>query len=304
MDDSLTWLVLNDIMISSRLKLELHFSLIAAVVAYIMWQSVGQSKDSGIFQSRLHKQLSVADHGLSTDTLDHRNKGNWRVDCQGASKGLFLGLLGLVAGIIVLIIFFVMKENYDFRMDLFWLSTGTQVSILSLAIVFTSVGFFQLPKLSLSLHKPLHLDVLLSNFTTYGVFIYAVFGMIVGGTQITEGNHAMIFATNGLLLIQTMLQGMFIAEAGRRVCTSRYQMLNKPGRQIVTFLLFANITLWLLDTFMSHNWMTQELQFQFFGFLAWSIISRIALPLLVFYRFHSAVVLIEIWKNTYRTKDM
>ena len=200
MDDSLTWLVLNDIMISSRLKLELHFSLIAAVVAYIMWQSVGQSKDSGIFQSRLHKQLSVADHGLSTDTLDHRNKGNWRVDCQGASKGLFLGLLGLVAGIIVLIIFFVMKvsttvlfvtftiftliswsflkENYDFRMDLFWLSTGTQVSILSLAIVFTSVGFFQLPKLSLSLHKPLHLDVLLSNFTTYGVFIYAVFGNI------------------------------------------------------------------------------------------------------------------------------
>ena len=129
-------------------------------------------------------------------------------------------------------------------------------------------------------------------------------GLIVGGTELSEGNHAMIFASNGLLLIQTTMQGMFIAEAGRRVCTSRYQMLFKPGRQIVTFLLFANITLWVLDTFMSHNWMTQELQFQFFGFLAWSIISRIALPLLVFYRFHSAVVLIEIWKNTYRTKDM
>lgn len=126
----------------------------------------------------------------------------------------------------------------------------------------------------------------------------------MGGTQLSESNHAMIFVSNGLLLIQTTMQGMFIAEAGRRVCTSRYQMLFKPGRQIVTFLLFANITMWLLDTFMSHNWMTQELQFQFFGFLAWSIISRFALPLLVFYRFHSAVVLIEIWKNTYRTKEM
>ena len=69
-----------------------------------------------------------------------------------------------------------MKDNYDFRTDLFWLSTGTQVAVLTLAIVFTAVGFFQLPKLSLSLHKPLHLDVLLSNFTTYGVYIYAVFG--------------------------------------------------------------------------------------------------------------------------------
>ena len=129
-------------------------------------------------------------------------------------------------------------------------------------------------------------------------------GLIVGGTNLSDDRHVMVFVSNGLLLIQATLQGMFIAEASKRVCTSRYQMLFKPGRQIVTFLLFANITLWLLDTFMSHNWMTQELQFSFYGYLAWGIISRLALPLLVFYRFHSAVVLIEIWKNTYRTKDV
>ena len=74
-----------------------------------MWRSVGHLKKNDIFQSRLHKQLSVGDHEL-TGTLDQRgSKGYWRVDCQGASKGLFLGLLSLVAGIIVLIIFFVMK---------------------------------------------------------------------------------------------------------------------------------------------------------------------------------------------------
>lgn len=129
-------------------------------------------------------------------------------------------------------------------------------------------------------------------------------GLIVGGTNLYDQKHIMIFVSNGLLLLQATMQGMFIAEASKRVCTSRYQMLFKPGRQIVTFLLFANITLWLLDTFMTHNWMTQELQFSFYGFLAWGIISRLSLPLLVFYRFHSAVVLIEIWKNTYRTKDV
>ena len=66
----------------------------------------------------------------------------------------------------------------DFRSDLFWLCTGTQLTILCLAIIFTIVGFVQLPKLSLSLHKPLHLDVLLANITTYGVFIYAIFGIM------------------------------------------------------------------------------------------------------------------------------
>jgi len=89
--------------------LELHFSLIAAAVAYIMWRSVGKLKKNGVFQSRLHKQLTSVPDDINNTLDPHRPKGHWRVDCQGASKGLFLGLLSLVAGIIVLIIFFVMK---------------------------------------------------------------------------------------------------------------------------------------------------------------------------------------------------
>ena len=94
---------------------------------------------------------------------------------------------------------------------------------------------------------------------------------------------------------------MIISEASRRICTTRAQQQAKPGRQIITFMLFANITLWVLDTFMTHRDITQGVQTQFFGLLAWGIISRISLPLLIFYRFHSCVVLVEIWKNTYRS---
>ena len=50
---------------------------------------------------------------------------------------------------------------------------------------------------------------------------------------------------------------MIISETSRRVCTTRAQQAAKPGRQIITFLLFANITLWVLDTFMSHRDITQ-----------------------------------------------
>lgn len=96
---------------------------------------------------------------------------------------------------------------------------------------------------------------------------------------------------------------MIISEASRRICATRAQQAAKPGRQIITFLLFANITLWVLDTFMSNRDITQAVQTEFYGLLAWGIISRISLPLLIFYRFHSCVVLVEIWKNTYRTKE-
>ena len=98
------------------------------------------------------------------------------------------------------------------------------------------------------------------------------------------------------------LQGLVITDAARRMCSTRHQMLTKPGRQVITFLVFANATLWLMDTFMAHDAITQGLQARFFGFLAWGVVSRISVPLVVFYRFYSTVALIEIWKNTYKTK--
>jgi hypothetical protein len=249
-----------------------------------------------------------SDGSGSRGTLDpkKRRTGYWRVDCQSASKGLFLGLLCLVGGIIILIIFFVMKDTPEFSDEMFWIFTGAEIAILSLAIVGCLGGFIQIQKLSHSFRKPYDLDNLLSSVTIVGAYIYAIFSMISAGINVDtmKSKNIVVLIQNSLLLIQVSCQGMIVAEAGRRICATRNQQLAKPGRQLITFLLFANITLWILDTFMTHNWITQELQLQFYGLLAWGIISRISLPLLIFYRFHSCVVLVEIWKNTYRTKEV
>ena len=156
-----------------------------------------------------------------------------------------------------------------------------------------------------SYQKPYELDTLLSSITLMGCYFYAIFSMIAAGVILPamETKTMMVFAQSALLFIQVTFQGMIIAESGRRICSTRSQQIAKPGRQLITFLLFANITLWILDTFMTHNWVTQEIQLNFYGLLAWGVISRISLPLMIFYRFHSCVVLVEIWKNTYRTKE-
>ena len=85
--------------------------MIAAAVTYIMWKNVGNDKIQKVEGKRFLDDGLHSDGSASRGTLDpkKRRSGYWRVDCQSASKGLFLGLLCLVGGIIILIIFFVMK---------------------------------------------------------------------------------------------------------------------------------------------------------------------------------------------------
>ena len=73
-----------------------------------MWKNVGQDT---IMRVEGLKHKLASSKALDFSSKAKRNRSYWRVDCQSASKGLFLGLLCLVGGIIILIIFFVMKVD-------------------------------------------------------------------------------------------------------------------------------------------------------------------------------------------------
>lgn len=140
---------------------------------------------------------------------------------------------------------------------------------------------------------------------------------------------------NRFFFMQVFLQLLFITDAQRRRIHSSSHDSTKPGRQVVTFLLICNFTMWIIYTFEVQKvedspiqvsvqiflqWLCVilglytriylyiyiyfNLQKQFFGFYAWSIIQRVTLPLCIFFRFHSTVILVEVWKNSYKTKLM
>ena len=102
--------------------------MIAAAVTYIMWKHVGNDKIPKVEGKR--KKMNDGDDGFDSDgTLDpKKRRGYWRVDCQGASKGLFMGLLCLVGGLIILIIFFVMKVCLHICSDVLNLFSGSRIS--------------------------------------------------------------------------------------------------------------------------------------------------------------------------------
>ncbi|XP_033339330.2 proton channel OtopLc [Megalopta genalis] len=271
-----------------------QFSLIAAAVTFVMGQNVGRNRLP-------HKQKFHSSKDLTSNT---------KVGCDGSSKGLFLGILCMVAGIVVILIFLVVRDDENFPPStLSWLTCGTLISILTLSTLMTSSGLVQVRQMSIVSRAPAALDSLLSNVALFGVQLYSVFTIVVTAcslailvdeTDETKGRHIMLLTASILQLIQCFAQSTLIAEASKRSCITRFQLIGKPARQVITFLLFSNSVLWAFDTVITQTWISQELQLRFFGVLAWGILSRIGLPLLIFYRFHSCVLLVEAWNKCYR----
>jgi hypothetical protein len=138
--------------------------------------------------------------------------------------------------------------------------------------------------------------------------MYSIFSLAAGSGRVLEmartdapedGRAAALIACSALQLLHVALQSGLMEEVSRRHCTSRAQLMARPGRQIVTCLLCLNAVMWVFDTLVTFSWVSQELQLNFFGVLAWGIISRISLPLLVLYRFHSCVRLLSSWQKAY-----
>ncbi|KHJ87460.1 hypothetical protein OESDEN_12767 [Oesophagostomum dentatum] len=76
----------------------------------------------------------------------------------------------------------------------------------------------------------------------------------------------------------------------------------QPGKQAITFLLAANISIFFMNLFESEKPGISESIIDFYGKRSWVFLVRSFSPLTIFYRFHSSVCLAEIWKNVYANK--
>merc|ERR1712080_293880 len=99
-------------------------------------------------------------------------------------------------------------------------------------------------------------------------------------------------------IVQAFLQIIFIHNLMDKVLP-RDMKSEMPGRQICVFMFIFNISQWLVFTFEIQKVRASLLEAAFYGFMPWVIIRRVTLPLVVFFRFHSAVVSIELWKRLY-----
>lgn len=229
--------------------------------------------------------------------------GHGRVDCVGASKGLFLGLFLLVGSLICLILFFVLIRHPTLGLLAIYLADVSHCLLMALSIIAIIIGFIRVQSLKFKAEEQSDLNDILLRVSGFGLFLYAVFNVIAGSfAAFTHEPNLLVMVTGLLSVAQVVLQMLFIADVSRRRVHLPEHDRSKPGRQIVTFLLICNVTMWVIYTFETMKVVANPVQLDFYGYLVWTMVQRVTLPLCIFHRFHSAVTLAEIWKTSYKAR--
>ncbi|XP_057371829.1 uncharacterized protein LOC130692779 [Daphnia carinata] len=271
----------------------IEYSLIGAAVLYVIWEHIGLNPKY---------KTEENNRGIKDESIWNSKTRQLRVDCVGASKGLFIGLFFLTASLLCLVLFFIFVPMPQFKRLGLILGDAAHCTLLIVSIFAMALGAYRARHLHFHSEHMEELGNILLRVSALGIFAYSVFSMIAGAlaNPSTDEPPLLVLITGLLSVIEVTVQMLFISDMSRRSVNTAEQDLEKPGRQCVTFLLITNMTLWLVYTFEMQKVEANPVQLNFYGFLPWAIIQRITLPLCIFYRFHSAIVYSEIWKNSYR----
>lgn len=272
-----------------------EYNLLCTMILLLMWKnSTSQNREAS-------RDLSTEISRQSgSNVIYGRSQNQFSVDCAQTQRGLFSGILVLAATIISLILFF---ELIPHTRDVALLQMSTwEAIIFTTSTVVTIMCTIRLRDVKISqLRIELQLEHLLLLVTQFGVFIYFLFqvmsGFLMGHTG-TEGTMRIIAPF--MAVIQSFCQTAFILDAWRRQCATECQMKRKPGKQLITFLLLINISLWVINRVKNNRSAFHPNQMNFYGILTWNIITHVSMPLVVSYRFQATVCFYEIWKHVYK----
>ncbi|KAL6739251.1 hypothetical protein Aduo_012727 [Ancylostoma duodenale] len=146
------------------------------------------------------------------------------------------------------------------------------------------------------------LDQILLWVGLVGELIYSVAGLVgLTGDRPWQPLAFILFFVHIVRLIQVGTQTFLIYLAAKVKVGSSCKE-KQPGKQAITFLLAANLSIFLMNLFESEKPGISESIIDFYGKRSWVFLVRSFSPLTIFYRFHSSVCLAEIWKNVYANK--
>ncbi|KFB37965.1 AGAP000075-PA-like protein [Anopheles sinensis] len=279
----------------------IEYSLICAVILYEMWKKV---KTIAEIDRTRRSSIKVQTAGGS------KSAHHFSVDCSRAHRGMFGGILLTVLTIICLIMYFVLYDEPGYEYFAIQEVTIAETLMYTVTAVAVVVAMLKMRDLKYQRRKNDHhagsisLDCTLLVLAQTGVYVYGMFS-IVGSyfsmqQDVLGAREALVAEL--FSLIQTSIQTLFILNAVWRRCRGAQQNRTKPGREIVTFLLVANMAMWFINTLIKGRASFRPSHLDFFGTWAWTVITHVSMPLAIFYRFHSTICLFEIWKSTYKVK--
>lgn len=255
-----------------------------------MWTNVGKGGKRTRHQSaKEYEEQSQKRHKMS-------------VDCANSSRGLFAGIFLTVGAIISMIGFYVLISGEQLVKSAILLVHASETAMYLVTTAALILAAYRMKELRFQINRKAGLEETLILISFTGLEVFAIFSIIAAlfGPQSKEG--VLTIFTNLTMIIQSTLQTILMLAGDRLSAMNASQEKKKPGREFVTFLLLCNFAMWMMNTFETQKSEHNPLQLQFYGPVAWSILTHISVPLGIFYRFHSSVCLSNIWKNAWKLK--
>ncbi|CRK99967.1 CLUMA_CG013262, isoform A [Clunio marinus] len=239
----------------------------------------------------------TSDHCRNLMEHDNQYKTNVVVyaDCHAASRGLFGGMILMIMTIVFIILLHIAANEPDYIETGVIVDRVFELTVLLILIVAVIVAYFQTSKLDINLHPISKLDDVLLFIAIPAFFSETIFSLVAAINFGRILNISIIIAQ----IVQVLIQTPWIIDALRRCSNTIELRKKKPGRELVTFMTIANVSLWIYYTFSVRNTDIDDERYEFFGYVLWSILNHVSLPLIMFYRFHASVCLVDIWKHSY-----
>ncbi|XP_069106419.1 proton channel OtopLc-like [Argopecten irradians] len=278
----------------------IEYSIICTGILCVMWINVGTDRNSKC-QTMTTGNDEISPQDDDTISLN-RSSHKISIDCTNSSRGLFIGILVSVCAIITTVAFYVMINLKAFQESAVVLMLLSEMSMY----ILTSIASFLAAE---RMHKLRHYSefrfgleesLLLASFT--GLLLFGVFNIIPDVFYTDKAIGVLNVMTNLLMILQASIQTVLLLATRKLRAGNKVQEKAKYGRQFITFLILCNFALWTLETFQSREPEHNFIQVNLYGIEAWTLFSHIVVPLAIFFRFHSFVYLLSIWKNAWKMK--
>ncbi|XP_006819755.1 proton channel OtopLc-like [Saccoglossus kowalevskii] len=136
--------------------------------------------------------------------------------------------------------------------------------------------------------------------SSVGQLIHPIFACVAAYYSVDSYRHLhnaiVLLVKESLRIVGVFAQVTFLVETLHRS--------PPPGqsraiivRQFVLFLILSNFTLWLLTFYELQYIYVHPVQYCFYGKIAWSLIVHLSSPLEMYFRFHSVILMLEIWES-------
>ncbi|XP_063715907.1 proton channel OtopLc-like [Symsagittifera roscoffensis] len=228
----------------------------------------------------------------------HKSETNSQFFFQETFSGFFVGIaLVLFTGVLVGFKHLFSNEYPVLPLVFHWFIFTVNIIMLGcIALIHTYLR-------KRGINKRFHnrIDAPLLFIALGGIAFYSLFSVFAGIHGIEHPSHDNDDAIGTLVgygshLVQSVVQTVFLLDSLRRVAAP-----TDMSRNFILVLLGGNVALWVTQMFeMNFEGDVNPMQVSLFGDQHWTLISHIFGPLAIFFRFHSAACLYDIWHTCYR----